>query len=63
MEDVRDVMDEVDGPGVDCGDDAMGGGVTDTDRCMVAMLMVGRWLVPEARQKDEGRIGGAVMAW
>lgn len=56
-------MDEVDGPGVDCGDDAMGGGVTDTDRCMVAMLMVGRWLVPEARQKDEGRIGGAVMAW
>lgn len=54
LEDVRDVMDDVDGPGVDCGDDAMGGGVTDTDRCcIVAIFMVGRWLVAEARQKDE----------
>jgi hypothetical protein len=48
------VPDEIDGPGVDgdetigCGGDSIGGGVTETDRCMVAMWMAGR-----ARQKDE----------
>ena len=46
--------DEVDGPGVDgdettgWGGESMGGGVTETDRCMVAIWMAGR-----ARQKDE----------
>lgn len=32
FEDVRDVTEELDGPGVERGDDAMGGGVTDTER-------------------------------
>ena len=54
MDDVRDVPSEVEGAGVEVevdargGGDEMGGGVTDTDRCIVAMCMAGR-----ARQKDE----------
>jgi hypothetical protein len=42
FDDVRDVAEEVEGPSVDCGEDAIGGGVTDTERCMVAMCIVGR---------------------
>jgi len=42
FDEVRDVAEEVDGPGVDCGEDGIGGGVTDTERCMVAMCIVGR---------------------
>lgn len=42
FDDVRDVAEEIDGPGVDCGEDAIGGGVTDTERCIVAMCIVGR---------------------
>jgi len=42
FDEVRDVAEDVDGPGVDCGEDGIGGGVTDTERCMVAMCMVGR---------------------
>jgi hypothetical protein len=44
LDDVREVLDELEGPGVDAGEDAigggeegMGGGVTETDRCIVAM--------------------------
>jgi len=54
LDDVRDVPSEVEGAGVDVevdakgGGDDVGGGVTDTDRCMVAMCMAGR-----ARQKDD----------
>jgi hypothetical protein len=55
LDDVCVVLDEHDGPGVDAretgiwgGEDCMGGGVTDTERCIVAMWMAGR-----ARQKDD----------
>ena len=53
MDDVREVLEEMDGPGVESGVDGsnigdVGGGVTDTDRCIVAIWMAGR-----ARQKDE----------
>lgn len=54
LEDVRDVPSDVEGAGVEVevdakgGGDETGGGVTDTDRCIVAMCMAGR-----ARQKDE----------
>lgn len=48
MDDVADVVDEMDGPGVVGGEDTMGGGVTDTERCCRAMWMAGR-----ACQKDE----------
>ena len=63
LEDVRDVVDQSDGPGVDLGDDAIGGGVTETERCIVAMCIVGRWLVPRARQKEEGWMTGALVDW
>ena len=33
LEDVREVEEEMEGPGVEMGDDGKGGGVTDTDRC------------------------------
>lgn len=48
FDEVADVLEEIDGPGVVGGDEGMGGGVTERERCMVAMLMVGR-----ACQKDE----------
>jgi len=63
LEDVRDVLDELDGPGVDAGVDGRssgevkGGGVTETDRCMVAMWMDGR-----ARQKDVAAAEGCGIA-
>lgn len=63
LDDVLDVVDQSDGPGVDLGDEAIGGGVTETDRCIVAMCIVGRWLVPRARQKEEGCMTGALTDW
>lgn len=63
FEEVRDVEDQSDGPGVERGEEAIGGGVTETDRCIVAMCIVGRWLGPRARQKEEGCMGGALMDW
>lgn len=68
FDEVAEVLEEMEGPGVVGGDEGMGGGVTERERCMVAMLMVGR-----ACQKDEvevevlaargtgggGRLGGA----
>lgn len=61
FDDVREVLDELDGPGVEdgvdkkCIGDEPGGGVTETDRCMVAMWMAGR-----AAQKDEGPALGGI---
>jgi hypothetical protein len=37
LEDVRDVDEDIEGPGVDAGEDGIGGGVTDTERCIDAM--------------------------
>lgn len=57
LDDVRDVPTELVGAGVDVevdareGGDERGGGVTETDRCIVAMWMAGR-----ARQKDEAEV-------
>jgi len=54
LDDVRDVLDEIEGPGVEAGvdgsrsGDVKGGGVTETDRCIVAM-----WIAGRARQKDD----------
>lgn len=48
MEEVAEVVEEMEGPGVVGGDDGIGGGVTDCDRCMVEMWMFGR-----ACQKEE----------
>lgn len=48
LDEVAEVLDETEGPGVGGGEEAMGGGVTERDRCRVAMLIVGR-----ACQKDE----------
>jgi hypothetical protein len=47
FDDVRGVAEKVEGSGVDCGpgEDTIGGGVTDTERCMVvncAMCILGR---------------------
>lgn len=48
LDEVRDTLDESDGPGVEPGvegyggGDIVGGGVIDKDRCMVAIWMVGR---------------------
>lgn len=46
LDDVHDVLDEMDGPGVGGGDERSGGGEGDTERVMVAMG-------PRARQKDD----------
>lgn len=49
LDDVREVEEDIDGPGVDAGDECIGGGgVIDTDRCIDAM-----WIAGRARQKDE----------
>ena len=40
MDDVADVLEEIDGPGVVGGDEGIGGGVSERDRCNVAMLIV-----------------------
>ena len=50
---MREVLEEMDGPGVESGVDGSnigdtGGGVTDTDRCIVAI-----WIAGRERQKDE----------
>lgn len=37
LDEVAEVLDEMDGPGVVGGEDGMGGGVTERDRCIVAM--------------------------
>jgi hypothetical protein len=37
LEDVREVDDEIEGPGVDTGEDGIGGGVIDIERCIDAM--------------------------
>lgn len=55
FEEVRDVLEDIEGPGVDAGDKGMGGGVTDTERCIVAMWMVGR-----ALQKDDAPAGNRI---
>jgi len=54
LDDVRDVLEDIDGPGVEpgvkstgCGED-VGEGVTETERCMAGMCIVGL-----ARQNDE----------
>jgi hypothetical protein len=58
LKDVRDVLDELDDPGVDAGvDGRSSGGVTDAARCIVAMWMDGR-----ASQKDVVAAEGAFMA-
>lgn len=51
LEDVRDVLEEMEGPGVVGGEEGMGGGVTDTERCVVARCNTGR--EPQA-DEDEG---------
>lgn len=59
LDEVTEVEDEA-RPGVDCEDSGIGGGVTDIERWLVAMWMVGR-----ARQKDEVLVAfvfGAVVA-
>ena len=53
LDDVREVLDESEGPGVDAGVDGVrigndGGGVTDNDRGIAGMCMAGR-----ARQNDD----------
>lgn len=53
LDDVREVLEEIDGPGVESGVDGrsigdVGGGVTDTDRCIVAI-----WIAGRARQKED----------
>ena len=62
LDDVRDVPTELVGAGVDVevdareGGDERGGGVTETDRCIVAMWMAGR-----ARQKDDADAEAAFL--
>ena len=51
LDDVRDVLDEMEGPGVVGGEEGIGGGVTDTERCVVARCNTGR--EPQA-DEDEG---------
>lgn len=53
LDDVREVLDESEGPGVDAGVDGVrigndGGGVTDNDRGIAGICMAGR-----ARQNDD----------
>ena len=54
LDDVRDVLEEIDGPGVEPGvssngkGEFAGGGVTDTDRCIA-----GIWMVGLERQNEE----------
>ncbi len=49
LDELRDVLDEIEGPGVFGGDDGMGGGVTETERCTEDMCMAGL-----ACQNDDG---------
>lgn len=50
MDDVREVLDEMEGPGVVGGDEGIGGGVIETERCVVARRNTGR----EPQAEDEG---------
>jgi hypothetical protein len=42
LDDVRDVLEEMEGSGVVGGEEGIGGGVTDTERCVVARCNTGR---------------------
>jgi hypothetical protein len=42
LDEVREVLDEIDGPGVVGGEEGIGGGVTETERCVVARRNTGR---------------------
>jgi hypothetical protein len=42
LDEVREVLDEMDGPGVVGGEEGIGGGVTETERCVVARRSTGR---------------------
>jgi hypothetical protein len=72
LDDVRDVLDEMEGPGVVGGEDGIGGGVTDTERCVVARCNTGR--EPQADEdegskrkslecKRESAMGGTATSW
>ena len=50
LDDVREVLDEMEGPGVVGGDEGIGGGVTETERCVVARRKTGR--EPQAEDED-----------
>jgi len=52
LDDVRDVLDEMEGPGVVGGEEGIGGGVTETERCVVARRNTGR----EPQAEDEGAL-------
>jgi len=50
LDEVRDVLEEIEGPGVVGGDEGIGGGVTETERCVVARRNTGR--EPQAEDED-----------
>jgi len=50
LDDVRDVLDEIEGPGVVGGEEGIGGGVTETERCVVARRNTGR--EPQVEEED-----------
>lgn len=50
LDEVRDVLDEIEGPGVVGGEEGIGGGVTETERCVVARRNTGR--EPQAEEED-----------
>ena len=50
LDEVRDVLDEIEGPGVVGGEEGIGGGVTETERCVVARCNTGR--EPQAEEED-----------
>jgi len=58
LDEVAEVAEDIEGPGVEDGEDIMGGGVTETDRELVAM-----WIAGRVCQKVEtaGRGIGATM--
>ena len=57
MDEVAEVADDIEGPGVDDGDENMGGGVTETDREFVAI-----WIDGRVCQKVD-TVGMGVGAW
>jgi hypothetical protein len=54
LDEVREVLDEMEGPGVVGGEEGIGGGVTETERCVVARRKTGR----EPQAEDEGMSKG-----
>jgi len=56
FDDARDVVEEIDGPGVVGGDDGMGGGVTDSERSMGGRWTMGR--EPYIDASNTGSCGG-----